>query len=90
MPSTRKVRSAEIIRSKSTTESKKKAKSLSRRKNSKYRIGTRVFNFISGKTGAVVNNVNDEHVMMKLNYPGNIVKYYIKPSSHQMGVLSPT
>lgn len=65
MPNTRKVRSA---------ESKNKVKNLSRRRTSKYRIGMRLFNFKSGKTGAVVNNVNDEHVMMKLNYPGHIVK----------------
>jgi hypothetical protein len=76
MSRTRKVRSAERPRSSRSRSRSKRARSAGKARSgsSKYRIGKRLFNFKMGKTGAVVDNINSEHVMMKLNYPNQIVK----------------
>lgn len=76
MSRTRKIRSAERPRSSRSRSRSKRARSAGKARSgsSKYRIGKRLFNFKMGKTGAVVDNVNSQHVMMKLNYPDKIVK----------------
>ena len=75
MPRSKSIKSANIPKSK-RSESRKRANSSenAKRGTDKYLIGKRFLDIRSGKTGMLVDNLNDDYVMLKLDYPNRIVK----------------